>query len=50
MKNVLLQQLNNSDFQWLKTHGDRQQIPAQTVLVEQHHPVNNFYIILFLNI
>lgn len=46
MKNVLLQQLNNSDFQWLKTHGDRQQIPAQTVLVEQHHPVNNFYIIL----
>ncbi len=46
MKNVLLEQLNNSDLQWLKTHGERKQVPAETILIEQHHPINNFYIIL----
>lgn len=44
MKDVLLQELNNSDFQWLKTNGEHQSVSAGTFLIKQHNPVKNLYI------
>ena len=46
MTEVLLQQLSNSDIQWMIDNGHRQQVAAGTVLIQQHSNVDYFYLVL----
>ena len=46
MTEVLLEELSNSDLQWLRMVGTQQQIEAGTILVRQNQPVNFLYIVI----
>lgn len=46
MTEVLLQQLNNSDINWMIANGSRQQLASNTVLIRQQSSVNSLYILL----
>lgn len=46
MTEVLLEELNSSDLQWLQMVGSQQQIEAGTILVRQNQPVNFLYIVM----
>jgi bacteriocin-type transport-associated protein len=46
MTEVLLQQLNNSDIQWLIANGRQQQVSAGSVLIQQHSDLDYLYIVL----
>ena len=42
----LLGQLSDSDLEWLITHGNRQQVPAGTVLIHEGRHIDALYILL----
>ena len=46
MTEVLLEQLSNSDIQWIRTTGRQQEVSAGSVLIQQHSKVDFFYIVL----
>lgn len=46
MTEVLLQQLNNSDINWIIANGSRQQLASNTIVFRQHSSVNSLYIVL----
>lgn len=46
MTQVLLQQLNNSDINWMITNGRKQQVAPGTVLIQQQSNLNYLYIVL----
>lgn len=46
MTEVLLEELSNSDINWIKTTGRKQEISAGTVLIQQHSQVSSLYLIL----
>ena len=46
MKEVLLEELSNSDIQWLRRNGQHQEFKADSVLIEQNSPVDFFYIVI----
>ncbi len=46
MKDVLLEELSNSDIQWLKNMGQPQRISADTILIEQQSLVDFLYIVM----
>ena len=46
MTEVLIQQLNNSDINWMIANGSRQQLASNTILFRQQNSVNSLYIVL----
>jgi bacteriocin-type transport-associated protein len=46
MTEVLIQQLNNSDINWMIANGSRQQLASNTLLIRQQSNVNSLYIVL----
>lgn len=46
MTEVLLQQLNSQDLQWIKLNGERQQINSGESLIQQREQVDRLYIVL----
>ncbi len=46
MTKVILQELNNSDIDWLIATGQQQEVSADTVLMKEGKTFNNFYLIL----
>jgi bacteriocin-type transport-associated protein len=46
MIDVLLEELSNSDIQWLKKTGETQRVAVDTLLIEQQKKVNCVYIII----
>jgi CRP-like cAMP-binding protein len=46
MTDILLEELSNSDIQWLKDIGQMQAINADTVLIQQQTRVNYLYIVM----
>lgn len=46
MTEVLIQQLNNSDINWMIANGSRQQLAYNTILIRQQSSVNSLYIVL----
>ena len=46
MTEVLIQQLNNSDINWMIANGSRQQLASNTILFRQQSSVNSLYIVL----
>lgn len=46
MTEVLIQQLNNSDINWMIANGSRQQLASNTILIRQQSCVNSLYIVL----
>jgi bacteriocin-type transport-associated protein len=46
MTEVLIQQLNNSDINWIIANGSRQRVASNTILFRQQSSVNSLYIVL----
>ncbi len=46
MTEVLIQQLNNSDINWMIANGSRHQLASNTILFRQQSSVNSLYIVL----
>lgn len=46
MTEVLLEELSNSDINWIRTTGRKQEISAGTVLIQQHSQVSSLYLII----
>ncbi|MGK7876548.1 MAG: cyclic nucleotide-binding domain-containing protein [Xenococcaceae cyanobacterium] len=46
MTEVLLQQLNNSDIQWIRSAGRQEEVAADTILIQQRSQVDFLYIVL----
>ena len=46
MTNVLLQELNNSDIDWMLATDTKKEVPADTVLFYQEQFVKSLYILL----
>jgi bacteriocin-type transport-associated protein len=46
MTEVLIQQLNNSDINWMIANGSRQRLASNTILFRQQSSVNSLYIVL----
>ncbi len=46
MTEVLIQQLNNSDINWMIANGYQQQLASNTVLIRQQSSIDSLYIVL----
>ena len=46
MSQTLLQELSNSDIDWLMVTGKRQKIDADRLLIKAGKPINNFYLLI----
>jgi CRP-like cAMP-binding protein len=46
MIEVLIEQLNNSDINWMIANGSQRQLASNTVLIRQQSSVNSLYIVL----
>ena len=46
MTEVLLEQLNNQDLQWIKNNGQRQQVRAGESLIQQQEKIDRLYLII----
>lgn len=46
MTEVLLEQLNNQDLQWMKINGERRQVRAGESLIQQKEKIDRLYLII----
>jgi CRP/FNR family transcriptional regulator, cyclic AMP receptor protein len=46
MTEVLLKELSNSDLEWATVTGKQQEIPTDTILMQEGKTADNFYILL----
>jgi bacteriocin-type transport-associated protein len=46
MTEVLLQELSNSDINWMIATGRREEVPAGDILIQQGQPIDTLYVVL----